>query len=156
MARVTVILYHPVIEHMRSWNGDIGRAVQHLTEGMVLAQRVLVARSSNTGGLLRSLSVGKKLYGARGIYTSVGANPNEGRGPIGYAYWNDQGTRPHVIRPKATNRRGLLVFFWARVGHTVYLPKVNHPGNRAYDWLMKGAGAAMAAWSPDPTGLVIR
>lgn len=156
MARVTVILYEPVIQYMRSWNGDIGRAVSHLMDGMVLGQRFLVAQNSKSGHLLRSLSVGRKQYGARGIQSEVGANPQGGHGPKGYAFWNDQGTKPHVIRPKVDNKSGLLVFFWARVGHTVYLQRVNHPGNKAYDWAMKGAGAAMASWSAPVTALVIR
>lgn len=148
MARVTVILYQPVITFMRGWNGDIGMAVRKLTDGMALGQRFLVSKNSKTGHLLRSISVGDKGHWARGIETGVGANPDNGHGPVGYALWNDQGTRRHMIYPRPDNRRRLLVFFWARVGHTVYLSKVNHPGNRPYDWVMLGAGAAMAAWSP--------
>lgn len=148
MARVTVIMYTPVVDFMRGWNGDIGMAVRKLTDGIALGQRFLVSRHSKSGHLLRSISVGDKGHWARGIETGVGANPHNGKGPIGYALWNDQGTRRHMIRPRPENTHGHLVFYWARVGHVVHLRKVNHPGNRPYDWVMLGAGAAMAAWSP--------
>lgn len=134
---------------MKGWNGDIGRAVQNLVNGMVFAQRTLVARNSKTGALLRAVGKGRQQFGARGIETTVGANA--GDAPlIGVAFWNDQGTKRHVIRPRPSNTHGTLVFFWAKVGHVVYLKKVNHPGNRKYDWAMRGAEAALIAWDRTP------
>lgn len=41
------------------------------------------------------------------------------------ALWHHEGTQPHVILPVRAPR---LVFWWDRVGHVVYVRKVNHPG----------------------------
>lgn len=144
MATVEVILYHPVIEHMRGWEGDIGRSVFQLTAEMALAQHILAPKK--TGRLAESIGVGHYGHWARGIETTVGANPDQ-PGVRGYALFTDQGTRPHRIVPKASNKRGELVFFWARVGHVVHLRSVNHPGIRMPGhWAERGAGAAMRAW----------
>lgn len=44
-----------------------------------------------------------------------------------HALWVHEGTRgPYVIRPKKPG--GLLKFFWNRVGKTVYMKRVTHPG----------------------------
>jgi hypothetical protein len=44
-----------------------------------------------------------------------------------YAKFVTSGTKPHVIMPKKAK---MLHFYWPKVGSDVYLPKVNHPGNR--------------------------
>lgn len=44
----------------------------------------------------------------------------------------DKGARPHVIRPRRPG--GRLVFYWPKVGRTVSLPFVNHPGNAPMRW----------------------
>jgi hypothetical protein len=44
-----------------------------------------------------------------------------------HSLWVQRGTRgPYVIRPKKPG--GLLKFHWHKVGRTVYLRKVTHPG----------------------------
>lgn len=52
--------------------------------------------------------------------------------PVIQAETTDRGAPPHEIRPKRAG--GLLVFYWPKVGRTVFLRKVNHPGNRARPW----------------------
>lgn len=42
----------------------------------------------------------------------------------------------YVIRP---NRAKMLKFYWRRVGRVVVLPKVNHPGQRGKDYLLRAA-----------------
>ena len=42
----------------------------------------------------------------------------------------------YVIRP---NRAKMLKFYWRKVGRVVVLPKVNHPGQRGKDYLLKAA-----------------
>lgn len=144
MASVTVILYEPVIQYMRGWSGDIGRAVHRLAEDMAVAQRVMAPRK--TGHLWGSISVGDRGHGPRGITIDVGANPGMRR--YGYAYWTDQGARPHRIVPRAGNKRGLLIFYWARVGHVVRFRSVNHPGIRnPSHWAERGAEVAVRSWS---------
>jgi len=41
------------------------------------------------------------------------------------------GTRPHTITPKTAQR---LAFFWPKVGTGVMPKKVNHPGNKSFDF----------------------
>jgi hypothetical protein len=142
MATVTVILYGPVIEHMRSWEGDIGRSVLTLCRRMRTAQRRLAPRK--TGQLRRSIEIGYRGHWAGGLETFVGANPAHGSGAIGVAWWQEKGTRPHPIFPRRPG--GKLVFYWPRVGQVVHLARVRHPGNPATHWAMRGAEAGMAAW----------
>ena len=49
------------------------------------------------------------------------------RNPSPVAGYTDKGTPPHVIVPR--RRGGVLVFFWPKVGHTVFLRRVHHPGS---------------------------
>lgn len=43
-----------------------------------------------------------------------------------YSNFQEEGTRPHVIKPRRMG--GVLVFEWPKAGGTVYLRRVNHPG----------------------------
>lgn len=52
--------------------------------------------------------------------------------PVIQATTTEYGAPPHVIRPRRPG--GLLVFYWPKVGATVALRKVNHPGNRPMPW----------------------
>lgn len=52
--------------------------------------------------------------------------------PVIQAATTDKGARPHPIRPKRSG--GLLVFHWPKVGTTVFLRHVNHPGNPPKPW----------------------
>lgn len=143
MASVTVILYHPVIEHMRGWQGDVGRSISRLADGMALGQ-ILVA-PKKTGQLAAQIHVGAKEHWARGIAVSVGANP--GMRKYGYAWWTSQGAAPHRITARPSNPTGLMTFFWARVGRVVQFRAVNHPGVRnPTHWVEGGAQIGMRAW----------
>lgn len=59
------------------------------------------------------------------------------------ARYTDQGTDPHRIVPRRAG--GLLVFHWPKVGRTMFLPRVNHPGNAAKPWWER---ALRATWGP--------
>lgn len=63
--------------------------------------------------------------------------------PVIQARTTDQGSPPHEIRPKRAG--GLLVFYWPKVGRTVFLPRVSHPGNRPMPWWRR---ALNATWGP--------
>jgi hypothetical protein len=54
----------------------------------------------------------------------------------------DQGTKAHPIKAK----RGLLHFYWGKVGRWVHAKRVQHPGTRAYQFIRTGHryGAARA------------
>lgn len=144
MATVTIVLYRPVIEHMRSWNGDIGRGTLALCRRIRNFQRLYVPKK--TGATMRSIEIGSLGHWAMGLETSVGANP--GQPPvIGVAWWQEKGTRAHVIRPRPSNTRGVMTFYWRRVGRVVHRRRVFHPGNPATHWAMRGAASGMSAWN---------
>lgn len=54
----------------------------------------------------------------------------------------DKGAMPHIIRPRRPG--GLLVFNWPKAGGTVFLRRVNHPGNRAQNWFEPAVRQAFA------------
>lgn len=145
MATVVVNLYDTRIKIMTGWNGEVGRSVDRLAGRMVFGQKRLAP--AKTGLLRLSIRQGAKGRWARGIETSVGANPLGGAGPVGVAMWQNEGTRPHEIRPKAGNSRGLMVFFWPKAGRTVYRTRVFHPGNPAVHWAEEGALYGMLTWT---------
>jgi hypothetical protein len=140
---VTVIMYKPVVDQFRGWNGPIGRSTLRLVKMARTEQIALVGKF--TGHLAASITVGPRTRWARGIQTTVGASAGQRQSGLrGYAMANDQGARPHIIRPRKPG--GMLFFYWAKVGHTVSLRSVRHPGNRAYHWAERGMAAAMAIW----------
>ena len=51
-------------------------------------------------------------------------------------------TRPHMIFPKKAG--GLLVFFWAKAGKTMFLRSVRHPGSAFEPRAVLGRGMAHA------------
>lgn len=138
-----VILYEPVIEFMKSWEGDIGRSVMGLCRRIQNFQKLYAPKK--TGALMRSITIGPRGHGVAGIETRVGANPDQS-GVVGVAWWQEKGTRPHLIRPKAGNRHGYLIFYWAKAGRVVYRHQVHHPGHRGTHWAERGMISGMAAW----------
>lgn len=52
--------------------------------------------------------------------------------PVIQAVTTDKGARPHVITPRRAG--GVLVFHWPKAGGTVFLRRVNHPGNPPRPW----------------------
>jgi len=143
MATTVITLYRPVIDHMRGWDGDIGRAVHRLADNIAVSQRVFAPKK--TGKLWASIEVGTRGRGPRGIQIKVGANP--GQRKTGYAYWTSEGAAPHMIYPRAGNRSGYLRFYWVKVGAFVRFRSVSHPGIRnPTHWVMRGAEAGMAGW----------
>lgn len=51
---------------------------------------------------------------------------------LDYAIFPERGTRPHLILPR---RAPHLRFYWRKVGHVVRMKSVNHPGQRAQNFL---------------------
>lgn len=49
-----------------------------------------------------------------------------------YAAAVHEGARPHIIRAR---NAPYLVFYWPKVGRTVFFKKVSHPGNRPNPFL---------------------
>ena len=54
----------------------------------------------------------------------------------------ERGARPHPILPRRPG--GMLKFYWRKVGRTVYLNYVRHPGMQGKRWLEIPARAAAA------------
>lgn len=134
MADVHVVLHYDQIDFMKSWAGPIGRSVERLARETVYRQGVHANR--RTGRMIGRLHYDKKHY-ARGIGFLAGSSAP-------YTLYVDQGTIPHKILPKKPG--GRLVFWWAKVGYTVHLRSVSHPGNKAYNFLTKGFRQALGVW----------
>ena len=127
----------------RGWGGVVGKwltnkaeDVQHLAmieapgPGKIPHNRTGINYS--TGNLQSRIRVNRGRFGVE-LEARVVAIPDN-------ALWVHEGTRPHVILPGSAPR---LVFFWAKVGRVVYLPKVNHPGMMANPFLERALHGVM-------------
>lgn len=99
---------------------------------------VLTEQERGTGlrrrhGVLYGGTKTETRWGSRGV-TVTASND------VPYAPFLEFGTRPHVIRPKSPG--GFLRFFWTKTGKWMALRKVNHPGNRTYNFLRRAVGVA--------------
>jgi len=59
---------------------------------------------------------------------------------FGYAAALEEGTRPHIIRPR---RASVLRFTVPGVARPIFARLVHHPGTRAYPFMRPGAEAAI-------------
>jgi hypothetical protein len=76
-------------------------------------------------GTLRDSIVKRIREDSQGPVVEVGSSD-----PV--ALWVHEGTQPHII-----NGNPLLVFFWAKAGRVVALPRVNHPGTQPNRFLLQ-------------------
>lgn len=60
-----------------------------------------------------------------------------------YARYVIHGTRPHVIKPRKPG--GHLRFYWFKKAKWMVLPKVNHPGTAANDFMIRGLRRGLLA-----------
>jgi hypothetical protein len=105
--------------------------------------------------VMREVEAGAKVEAAHGEYVtgrlaaSVRSDgpyvtPDRVWGRVGsrlaYARAAERGARPHLILPRRVG--GKLKFFWRKVGRTVYLDAVSHPGMQGKRWLEKPLRAA--------------
>jgi hypothetical protein len=67
------------------------------------------------------------------VYTVGSTVHGDVRANTPYADIAHNGARPHMIYPR--NPKGHLRFYWRKVGHTVTLPYVSHPGMRGKRFL---------------------
>ena len=84
----------------------------------------VVAGPYSTGRLARSMR--KRVW-----ITTTGA-AGEVWSDLPQAQWVNDGTRPHYIQPRGN---WPLRFFWRKVGKTVRLAYVRHPGQRAQHFM---------------------
>jgi hypothetical protein len=115
------------------WAGPVGKSVERLAKETVFRQRAMAAKKS--GAMAAGMHYTKGHW-SRGIQFDAGS-------AVDYAAANDQGAKPHVIKAK---NAPFLVFFWPKVGRVVYFKSVNHPGNKPYNWAMRGLERALGMW----------
>lgn len=128
MATVTVVMFPAAVNHFKSWEGPLGKAMKSLASSTKHFQQVFAPK--RTGKLAASITVGPKVQWIGGLSVTVGTH----RGGRGYAIYQELGTLPHIIRGK---HGGVLHF-----GGT-YTKVVHHPGNRPTHWAWNGLSAAM-------------
>lgn len=134
-SNVRVVIDKVALNEFRGWTGPIGRSITRLAKEMVYRQRVLSPK--DTRAMAASMEWNKKAY-SRGIAFEAGS-------PKSYALFANNGTAPHPITPKSSG--GMLVFYWAKVGHVVHLKSVKHPGTQPTHFLERGAEKAMSVWN---------
>jgi len=135
MARVdvTIELDDAAIAKFQGWGGPVGSAVERLAKETVFRQRAF--QNQKTGAMTAGTHFVKKTW-SKGIGFDAGSD-------VQYAAANDQGAKPHKIVAK---NAPYLAFFWPKVGRFVHFKSVNHPGNKPYNWAMRGMEAALRFW----------
>jgi len=141
------VVFVPDVASMQTefhtWPGLLGRYMRGKTMKLNTLAHASAPRPGraprNRTGI--NYSTGK-LFGS--IYPRMSKHRNELEGRVvttaKHALFVHEGTDPHVIVPRRAPR---LRFFWHKVGHVVYLQKVNHPGTRAQPFLAENLRAAL-------------
>lgn len=124
---VRVVLHHAEINHLKSWNGDVGHAVNRLAVKTLWWQKIFAPK--RTGRLAASIKLKRRRF-SRGIGFESGSN-------VKYALYQERGTFPHIIRADP----GKVLEFG---GH--FAKVVHHPGNRATHFLERGLDQAVREW----------
>lgn len=124
-----VRIYTPVLDRMlNSPSGETGRLMARIGRQIQAGGKARVRKRS--GRLARSIKV-SQYRDTRGQVVKVGSN-------LKYAYYEHEGTRPHVINP----RRGRVVTFRSG-GRRVFARVVLHPGTRGSRFLVEPMRAAV-------------
>lgn len=130
-ARTTIRINKAAVDYLRGWNGEVGREIEKLARHTVKLQKALAPK--RTGHLAASIHYTKST-GKQGISFTTESK-------VKHAIWMEEGTRPHIIRPK--KRGGVLAFYWPKVGRDVALRHVMHPGTKGHHFMQRGLEAAM-------------
>lgn len=115
---------------MADASGLRAKVVQHGDRWALRTKDALVdelrraAPVGQSGELARTIR-GQVLPGGVGRYRIVV------EAPAPQASWTDQGTRPHIIRPRT---KKALAFNWPKAGGKVVFRAVHHPGNKGTHW----------------------
>lgn len=114
--------------YLRSWSGPIGRDMSRRIRTVEYFARATAP--ARTGLMRASISSDRGYTRGGNLIARVGVNP--GRDRVGYAYFQHEGTQPHIIVP----RRAKLLRF--RVGgKVVFAKRVRHPGTRPNPYLTR-------------------
>lgn len=123
------------IDHLFSWDGDVGRTV--------LARTLEFEDIARLNAPIRPESLAPHLADAIGhqivpdigkLVILVGTHPDEDI--RGYSWIVQTGSRPHIITPRPPNKT--LKFKVG--GRIIYATKVNHPGTQPDPFLMRWIG----------------
>lgn len=113
--------------------------------GLLAVQRAKERVPRKTGNLDRTIRVGDVDEQNQSVTILAGGTSN-----VGYARYVEEGTAPHIIRPKAKKAlawggaRRLSGSLRKGAKATSFAKVVNHPGTRARPYLKPGAEAALA------------
>lgn len=131
-------------QHAIPWNtafrtprGMVGQKITNMTKTAGIVARVEAPHPGsipmNRTGI--NYSTGEL---AAGIRTNVAVVRKEVEGRVialpEHSFYLHEGTPPHVIKARTKPK---LVFFWHKVGRVVKFDKVNHPGTRANQFLVR-------------------
>lgn len=111
------------------WNGPPGLDFQRRMK--TLEYRQAQAAPRRTGRMAAQVGT-KRMQSDPGRYLEAAVGVNPGSGRRGYALYQSQGTRPHII---AAKRARALRFTVA--GRTVFTKTVRHPGTRPNTYLTR-------------------
>jgi hypothetical protein len=134
VADVKVVIDKAAVDVFRGWNGPLGHSVNRLAKETEWRARTLANR--RTGRMIEKMET-KKGKWSKGIEFQVGTS-------VPYALFVHEGTKAHEIKPRTPG--GLLVFYWPKVGKTVYFRRVWHPETRPYKFLERALEGAMRMW----------
>lgn len=137
MGSVTYVEDLAALRAFLSWEGPPGRDFERRMRTLAFRQRSEAPR--RTGKLMGEIEP-KRMQSDFGRYLegAVGVRPGTG-GQKGYALYQAEGTRPHVIVPKAGTRKnpGKKALRFVFAGKVVFARKVNHPGTKADEYLTR-------------------
>lgn len=130
MASITYVEDIAALREFLSWEGPPGRDFERRMRTLAFRQRSEAPlRTGKLAGQVEPRRMqsdfGRYLEGAAGV------NPGQG-GQRGYALYQSEGTRPHIIQAK----RGKSLRFVV-AGRTVFARRVQHPGTRPNPYLTR-------------------
>lgn len=115
--------------------GDVEAATRFEAPGPGKVPRNRTGINYGTGQLMGSIGSRVEADGVGEVEGHVYAKPEHTKYVI-------HGTAPHVIRARPG---GMLRFYWFRKAKWMVLPKVNHPGTAANDFMTRGLKKGLAA-----------
>lgn len=123
---------HEGVDHLFSWEGDVGRTVLARVLQFEEVARVNAPYRPDSIAPHLADSIGHEVISEPGkLVVLVGTNPDQNI--RGYSTIVQSGSRPHIITPIPPNKR--LRFKVA--GRTVYATRVFHPGTQPDPFLMR-------------------
>jgi hypothetical protein len=138
VAKDVVYVHHRPVEFhaFRSPGGMVGRWTRDRAEDVANHARLLAPKPGQskgyaTGKTAANIHASGPTMGRSGPEATVVADTK-------YSLVVHEPTRPHIIKPRFTNK---LVFFSRRAGRVLFKDKVSHPGTKGNPFLVKALRA---------------